>query len=122
MLSTHLKRSIPTLAVVAGLLVASTPAGADAGRIVTDNKDPEKALGTSLTAPLGSTKGSVVQATYSLPEVDDEVLITNGTGDDEMTVSRSWSIDIDLAQPDMQANRPTSPPTQGSYGPTGNHP
>ncbi len=101
MLSTSLKRSIPALAVVAGLLAASAPAGADAGRIATDNKDPEKARGTSLTAPLGSTKGSVVQATYWLPEVGDEVLITNGTGHDKMTVSRSWSVDIDMAQPDM---------------------
>ena len=70
MLSTNLKRSLPTVAVVVGLLATSAPAGA----IVTDNKDPDKLRGTSLTAPLGSTKGSVVQPRFSVPEVDDEVL------------------------------------------------
>ena len=72
--SPSLKRSLPAVAVVVGLLATCAPAGAAAG-VVTDNKDPDKLRGTSLTAPLGSTKGSLVQRRFSVPEVDDEVLV-----------------------------------------------
>jgi hypothetical protein len=96
MLSTSLKRSLPTIVIVVGLLATSAPAGAT-GAIVTDNKDPDKLRGASLTAPLGSTKGSVVHRAFFQPEPGDEVLLEN-----------------DLDQPDMHAKRPTSPPAQGS--------
>jgi hypothetical protein len=83
MLSTSVKRSLPALAVTVGLLAIFAPVGA-AGAVVTDNKDPDKLRGTSLTAPLGSTKGSVAERGFSVPEVDDEVLMES-----------------DLDQPDM---------------------
>lgn len=80
MVSTNLKRSLPALAVVVGLLAPSAPAGA----VVTDNKDPDKMRGISLTAPVGSTKGSVVQRGFSVPEVDDEVLAERDLDQPEM--------------------------------------
>ena len=71
MLPLTLKRPLLILATAVGLLVTAVPAGA----IVTDNNDPDKmplverpassrthANEVSLTAPLGSTKGSLVDA------------------------------------------------------------
>ena len=71
MLPRTLKRPLLILATAVGLLVTAAPAGA----IVTDNNDPDKmplvkrtassrthANEVSLTAPLGSTKGSLVDA------------------------------------------------------------
>ena len=56
MLSTTLKRSAGTLAVVAGLLATAGSAGA-ATSVVTDNKDPERsATVTCLDQDLNSLK------------------------------------------------------------------